>query len=357
MTVSEFLSKKLEKLAPYTPGEQPQDKSYIKLNTNESPYPPSKTVFSAVTETEMDDLRLYPDPECRAVRSVIAEKYGVKPQNVFVSNGSDETLSFAFMAFCDDEHPVVFPNISYGFYEVYARLYGIPYEKMPLKADFTVDTDDYTNCGANVVIANPNAPTGLCISTQDIRKILETNKNNVVLIDEAYVDFGGESCVNLVHEYDNLLVVRTYSKSRSLAGARLGFAIGSEKLIGDLNTIKFSTNPYNINRISLIAAECAMKDEDYYKDKIGRIVSAREYTLNELKKLGFSVTDSKANFVFAKHEKISGEEIYGKLKDKGILVRWFDTDGIRDYVRISVGTHENMECLVKALKEILEAVE
>lgn len=357
MTVSEFLSKKFEKLAPYTPGEQPQDKSYIKLNTNESPYPPSEAVARAVTKTEIDDLRLYPDPECRGVRSVIAEKYGVEPKNVFISNGSDETLSFAFMAFCDEEHPVVFPDISYGFYEVYAQLYGIPYKKMPLKTDFSVDVNDYTACGANVVIANPNAPTGLCICVEDIRKILETNKNNVVLIDEAYVDFGGESCVELVHEYDNLLVVRTYSKSMSLAGARLGFAIGSEKLIGDLNTIKFSTNPYNINRISLIAAECAMKDEDYYKDKIGKITNAREYTIQELKKSGFSVTDSKANFVFAKHDKISGEKIYNSLKDKGILVRWFNSDRIRDYVRISVGTHENMECLIKALNEILEAVE
>lgn len=355
--MSKFLSKKFEKLAPYTPGEQPQDKKYIKLNTNESPYPPSAKVADAVTKTEIDDLRLYPDPECSVVRSVIAEKYGVKPQNIFISNGSDETLSFAFMAFCDEEHTVVFPDISYGFYEVYAQLYGIPYKKIPLKTDFSVDVNDYTDCGANVVIANPNAPTGLCIGTGDIRKILETNKDYVVVIDEAYIDFGGESCVNLIHEYDNLLVVRTYSKSMSLAGARLGFAIGNEKLIGDLNTIKFSTNPYNINRISLIAAECAMKDEDYYKDKIDKIVDAREYTINELKKLSFSVTDSKANFIFAKHDKIIGEKIYNKLKDKGILVRWFNIDRIRDYVRISVGTHENMECLVKALNEILEAVE
>ncbi len=354
--MSEFLSKKFEKLTPYTPGEQPQDKSYIKLNTNESPYPPSDKVAEAVTKSEIDDLRLYPDPECREVRESIAKEYGVNPQNVFVSNGSDETLSFAFMAFCDESHPAVFPDISYGFYEVYAMLYGIPYKKIPLKEDFTVDVNDYTGCGAMVVIANPNAPTGLCISVDDVRKILETNKNNVVLIDEAYVDFGGESCVGLINEYDNLLVVRTYSKSRSLAGARLGYAMGSEKIIGDLNTIKFSTNPYNINRISLIAAKCAMEDDEYYRDKIGKIVSAREYTVKELKRLGFSVTDSKANFVFAKHDKIGGEEVYAKLKDNGILVRHFGSERIKDYVRISVGTREDMQCLVKTLEKILEAV-
>mgnify|MGYP004462730981 FL=1 len=354
--MSEFLSKKFEKLTPYTPGEQPQDKSYIKLNTNESPYPPSDKVAAAVTKSEIDDLRLYPDPECCEVRESIAKEYGVNPQNVFVSNGSDETLSFAFMAFCDETHPAVFPDISYGFYEVYAMLYGIPYKKIPLKEDFTVDVNDYTNCGATVVIANPNAPTGLCISVDDVRKILETNKNNVVLIDEAYVDFGGESCVGLIKKYDNLLVVRTYSKSRSLAGARLGYAMGSEKIIGDLNTIKFSTNPYNINRISLIAAKCAMENDEYYRDKIGRIVSAREYTVKELKRLGFSVTDSKANFVFAKHDKIGGEEVYAKLKDNGILVRHFGSERIKDYVRISVGTREDMQCLVKTLEKILEAV-
>lgn len=356
MTVSEFLSRKFEKLTPYTPGEQPQDKSYIKLNTNESPYPPSDKVAEAVTKSEIDDLRLYPDPECREVKKIIAERYGIKPQNVFVSNGSDEMLSFAFMAFCDETHPALFPDISYGFYEVYAMLYGIPYKKIPLKSDFSIDINDYTNCGANIVIANPNAPTGLCISVDGIRKILETNRKNVVLIDEAYIDFGGESCVKLINEYDNLLVVRTYSKSRSLAGARLGYAMGSEKLIGDLNTIKFSTNPYNINRISLIAAKCAMEDEAYYKDKIVKIVNAREYTVKELKRLGFSVTDSKANFVFAKHDKISGEDVYGRLKDNGILVRHFGGERIKDYVRISIGTQEDMECLIKALEKILEAV-
>lgn len=354
--MSEFLSKKFEKLAPYTPGEQPQDKTYIKLNTNESPYPPSERVAEAITKAEMNDLRLYSDPQCTEARVSIAEKYGVKPQNVFISNGSDETLSFAFMAFCDDENPVVFPDITYGFYEVYARLYGIPYKKIPLKSDFSVNVDDYTNCGANVVIANPNAPTGLCISVEDIRKILETNRNHVVLIDEAYVDFGGESCMGLVKEFDNLLVVHTYSKSMSLAGARLGFAIGNEKLIGDLNTIKFSTNPYNINRLSLIAAKCAIEDDIYYKDKINKVINAREYTSKELKNLGFSVTESKANFVFAKHNKIGGETIYNKLKEKGILVRWFNSERISDYVRISIGTQENMECLIKTLKEILGAI-
>jgi histidinol-phosphate aminotransferase len=328
---------------------------YIKLNTNESPYPPSEGVLKAVNSDEVSRLNLYPDPKCKALKTAIAELYGVDKENVFVSNGSDDILNFFFMAFCDNaEHPVKFPQISYGFYSVYAELYGVDYKKIPLCEDFTINMADYMGNDANVVIANPNAPTGIALCRSDIEKILMANPDRVVLIDEAYVDFGAESCVELTKKYDNLLVVCTYSKSRSMAGARLGFAFGNKELIADLEKIKYSTNPYNINRLTMVAGIAAIADNDYYADNCQMIIETREYTQRRLIEMGFEVTDSKANFIFAKNAHISGKELYLALKSRGVLVRHFDSPLICEYNRITVGTKEQMDVLLDEISKILE---
>lgn len=348
--MSKFLNTKYQKLEAYTPGEQPRDKKYIKLNTNESPYPPAPSVIEAITKEEVSDLRLYPDPECTELKTALADAFGVETKNIFVSNGSDDILNFAFMAF--SEKGVVYPEISYGFYKVFAELHGIDAEEIPLCDDFRVNPEDYHNKGKMVVIANPNAPTGLLLSVSEIEEILKQNKDSVCLIDEAYIDFGGESSASLARKYDNLLVVGTFSKSRSLAGGRLGFAVANENIILDLEKIKYSTNPYSINRLSLIAGYEAVKAKDYYKEACEKIVKAREYAKIELRKMDFYVTDSYANFIFAKHERLSGEYIYKALRDKGILVRHFGNAKICDFNRITIGTMEDTEKLVMALNEI-----
>ena len=353
--MSRFFSKKYKNLKAYTPGEQPRDMQYIKLNTNESPYPPSPSVLSAVAG-EVEKLGLYSDPECTALVAEAAKIFGVKPTQILMTNGSDEILNFAFMAFCDDEHPIVFPDITYGFYPVFAELNGIQYEAIPLKDDFSIDVNDYIGIGKNIVIANPNAPTGLVLSLSDIQKIVESNPDNVVIIDEAYVDFGAESAVSLVDQYENLLVTQTFSKSRSMAGARLGFGIGSETLIADLCTIKYSTNPYNVNRMTMAAGAAALRENDYYMDNCQKIAAVREYTKNELENLGFFVTDSKANFLFAKSDRIDGEVLYKELKKRGVLVRHFTTEKIAQYNRITVGTKEQMDVFLAKTKEILKEV-
>ena len=344
--MSRFLNEKYQKLEAYTPGEQPRDMNYIKLNTNESPYPPSQGVLDAVNALEAANLRLYSDPECKNLKKAIADLYGVETENIYLSNGSDDILNFSFMAFAGNGVKAAFPEISYGFYKVYAELYGLDYVKIPLTEDFSVNAKDY--------IANPNAPTGKTISKDDIISILESNPDNVVLIDEAYVDFGGESVYPLIKEYKNLLVVQTFSKSRSMAGARLGFAFGDKELIGDLNKIKYSTNPYNINRLTLVAGEAAIKENDYYMENCKKIIATRDYTVEELKKLGFDVIDSKANFVFAKNDAVSGQWLYETLKSKGILVRHFSDEKIKDYIRITIGAREEMDALVSTLKAVLE---
>lgn len=351
--MSKFLSQRLLSLEEYVPGEQPRDKKYIKLNTNESPFPPSPKAVEAISKTEREDLRLYSDPECKKLKEAIASYYNVDKENVFVSNGSDESLNFFFMAFCDEEKKVCFPEISYGFYKVFGDLYCLDYETIPLKDDFSIDPEDYLNKGKNIVIANPNAPTGLSLSLTDIERIVSTNPEHIVVIDEAYVDFGGESAVNLTKKYNNLLVVQTFSKSRSLAGARLGFAIGDKEIIKDMEKIKYSTNPYNINRLTLILGEEAIKDKEYFEENRNLIIKAREYTETSLKAMGFEVLPSKTNFVFAKSDKISGEELYLKLKDKGILVRHFSNPKICEYNRITIGTMEEMQALIKAIESIL----
>ncbi len=354
--MSKYLISKYQSLEAYTPGEQPRDMKYVKLNTNESPYPASDGVIKSISAEEVAKLNLYPDPECKFLKQKLADHYGVGYDNVFISNGSDEILSFAFMAFCSDEVGAIFPDISYGFYKVYGDLYKVNYTEIPLKSDFSINADDYTNSGKTVIIANPNAPTGLSISLEDIEKIVKTNSENVVIIDEAYIDFGGKTCLELTKKYENLLIVRTYSKSRSMAGARLGFAIGSKALIDDLNRIKYSTNPYNINRLTLIAGCAAIDDNDYYADCCKKIAETREYTKQKLAQLGFEYLDSDSNFVFARNDKISGEEYYKQLKKNGVLVRHFSNPKISDYVRITIGTRGQMDILFDVTKKILGEV-
>ena len=353
--MSRYINSKFSTLEAYTPGEQPTDMQYIKLNTNESPYPPSEGVLISVSSEEVSRLNLYPDPACKMLKQSIADLYCVERTNVFVSNGSDDILNFFFMAFCDnDEHPVIFPAISYGFYKVYAELYGVNYTAVPLRDDFTVDINDYMGNDANVVIANPNAPTGIALTRADVEKILIANPDRVVLVDEAYVDFGAESCVELTKRYCNLLVVCTYSKSRSMAGARLGFAIGNSQLIEDLEKIKYSTNPYNINRLTMVAGIAAVADNKYYMDNCKKIIETREYTQKKLVNMGFEVTDSKSNFIFAKSADIGGKELYLALKERGILIRHFDSPVICEYNRITVGTKEQMDRLLDEISKILQ---
>ena len=351
--MSTFFSSYLANLSPYTPGEQPQDKKYVKLNTNESPYPPSPGVAAVLNSQEAADLRLYSDPECKELKKALAGYYGVEPGNVYVGNGSDEALNFAFLAYATDGRGVAFADITYGFYPVFADLYHIPVQIVPLKADFSLDPKDYYGLNKTIVIANPNAPTGLALSRGEMEGIVKANPDSVVVVDEAYVDFGAESCVELTKQYPNLLVVQTYSKSRSMAGARLGYAIGNAELIRDLETVKFSTNPYNVNRLTLKAGAAAIAQQDYYTENCKKIMETRAYIKEQLEKLGFTVLDSKSNFLFAKKPGVDGEAIYRGLKDRGVLVRHFDKDPIRDYNRITIGTREQMDILLSKLEELL----
>ena len=351
--MSRFFSEKFAALDAYVPGEQPKDKKYIKLNTNESPFPPSDSVIKAVSG-EACDLRLYSDPEASVLTEKCASLYGVSRDMVLMTNGSDEILNFAFMAFSDEKRPIVFPDITYGFYPVFAELNHIPYETIPLKDDFMIDPEDYIGIGKNIVIANPNAPTGIALQLSDIERIVKSNPDNVVIIDEAYVDFGAESAVSLVKKYDNLIVTMTFSKSRSMAGARLGFGIADPALIADMNTIKYSTNPYNVNRMTQAAGLAALNDNSYYMDNCRVIEENREYTRAELNKLGFEVLPSATNFLFARSAEISGEELYLSLKSRGILVRHFTKEKIREFNRITIGTRADMDAFLSATSEILK---
>ncbi len=353
--MSKYIDGAFSALKEYVPGEQPKDKKYIKLNTNESPYPPSPSVIKAISCDEVADLRLYSDPESSKLKKAIAEVYGVEDKNVFVSNGSDEILNFAFMLY-GNVSGAVFPKITYGFYKVFCDLYGIEKTMVPLEEDFTIDKNKFMSTGKFTVIANPNAPTGIEMDKGDIEEIIASNKDSVVLIDEAYIDFGGTSCYELIKKFDNLIVCRTFSKAYSLAGARLGYCFANEELIKDLEKIKYSTNPYNINRLTQAAGVAAMAENDYYMSNCQRIADTREYTVTQLKKLGFSVLPSKTNFIFAKHEKISGDNIYTLLRHKGILVRHFTDERIKDYNRITIGSREEMETLVDTVKEITKGV-
>lgn len=348
--MSRFFSSAYNRLVPYTPGEQPRQMQYVKLNTNESPFPPSPRAQAMAAEAATQ-LHLYSDPTCHDLVEAATKHFGVEPDEILFTNGSDEILNFAFMAFC--ENGAVFPNITYGFYSVFAELNGVAYEELPLNADFTLDIEAYKGVHKTIFIANPNAPTGIALGLNEIEEILKANPDNVVVIDEAYVDFGAESAVPLIRKYDNLLVTQTFSKSRSLAGGRLGFGIGCRDLIRDLNTIKYSTNPYNVNRMTAAAGIGSLLDEDYTRRNCREIERVRAWATAELQQLGFDTTPSMANFIFAKHHAVGGKEIYLKLKEKGVLVRHFDTALLTDYNRITVGSEEQMRVLIDTLKEIV----
>ena len=351
--MSRFFSSKLDKLVPYVPGEQPKERDYVKLNTNESPFPPSENAVKRASE-EAEKLMLYSDPECREAGELLAKTLGVDFSNVILTNGSDEVLNFAFMAYCDENTPAVFADITYGFYKVFADVNNLPYREIPLTDSFEINVDDYVNAKGTVFIANPNAPTGIALPTSEIEKILLSDPTRIVVVDEAYVDFGADSCISLINKYKNLIVTGTFSKSRSMAGARLGFGVASAELIDDLTRIRYSTNPYNVNRMSAAAGVGALTDKEYFENNCKKIIENRSFTENELSALGFEFTNSSANFVFAKHKGISGEKLYLELKDRGVLVRPFTAPRIAEYNRITIGSREEMRILVDKIKEILE---
>lgn len=351
--MSRYQSSRLASLVPYTPGEQPRERKYIKLNTNESPYPPSPRAIAGA-EAVLSRMALYPDPTMKSLREAIADTVGVAPECVLPTNGSDEILNFAFAAFCDERTPAVFADITYGFYSVFADLYGLPRRILPLREDFRIEPSDYFHAGGTVFIANPNAPTGIALTLSEIESILASNREHVVVIDEAYVDFGAESAVSLIDKYDNLLVTQTFSKSRSMAGARLGFGVASPSLIRDLDTVKYSTNPYNVNAATAAMGIGSLSDAAYTADNCRRIIKTRAHVAKTLADLGFLVLPSSTNFVFARHPAIGGEELYLALRERGILVRHFTSLRIADYNRITIGSCEEMEAFLAAVKNILE---
>ena len=352
--MSRFLAKKYSTLDAYVPGEQPRDKKYIKLNTNEFPYPPAPDVIAAINSDVISDLRLYSDPTAKNLKESLAKYYGVESENVFVSNGSDESLNFAFACFFEDG--VAYADLTYGFYSVFADLYGINAKVIPLDKDFSIVPDDYIGLDCGMVIANPNAPTGKALPICEIERIVASNPDRVVVVDEAYVDFGGESAIPLTKKYDNLLVCMTYSKSRGMAGARLGFAVGNADLIADLELMKYSTNPYNLDSLALRMGAAALTDSSkaYYEKMVGEVIRVREETAMRLKGLGAEVLDSKANFLFVKLPNVSGGDAYAKLRERGILVRHFSKARISDYLRISIGTADDMAALVNAVADIIK---
>lgn len=349
--MSRYFSTRLTGIEPYTPGEQPKDAQYIKLNTNESPFPPAPGVLQALEGGEAARLNLYSDPTASLLVEAIAKRYGVKAENVFVGNGSDEVLAFAFYAY--GEHGFIGPALSYGFYPVFAQFFQIPYTAAAMREDLSIDCTKFYDRKESIVLANPNAQTGLYLPPQEIEALLK-HSTAPVIVDEAYIDFGGESAVPLIARFPNLLVTGTFSKSRNLAGARIGFAIGDAALITDLNTLKFSFNPYNLNRLSILAGAASMQDEAYFKACTAQIIQAREFTKQGLRALGFACTDSLANFVLAASPKMSGKRLYQKLKERGILVRYLGDACIQNYVRITIGTIEQMQTLLNAIEQILQ---
>lgn len=351
--MSRFFSEKYLDLEPYVPGEQPRDQQYIKLNTNENPYPPLPAVAKAVS-AESGKQHLYSDPECTDLRNALAKRLDISTDELLMTNGSDEILNFAFMAFCDRHTPAYFADVTYGFYPVFAAINRVPYEMIPLKDDLTIDITDYYQKAGTIFIANPNAPTAIALRAGEIEEILKRNLYNVVVVDEAYVDFGAESCVPLIRKYDNLLVTQTFSKSRSMAGARLGMGIGNPDLIRDLNTVKYSINPYNVNRLTSAAGIASLKHDEYNRENSLKIMDTRDRYGRKLRELGFEMTESQTNFFFARHPGISGKDLYLELKKRGILIRHFDVERIKDYNRITVGTPEQMDKLIEAIEDVLK---
>ncbi|MDQ8734131.1 histidinol-phosphate transaminase [Paenibacillus sp. LHD-38] len=351
--MSKFWSPLTASLVPYVPGEQPKDKTYIKLNTNENPYPPSPKVIEAIKDASNADLRLYPDPTCESLVNAAAAYYGLPAGQVFAGNGSDEILAFAFAAFFDPAKKLLFPDITYSFYKVYAKLYGLQTELVPLDEQFHVRVGDFRADNGGIIIPNPNAPTAQLLPLDDIRKLLADHPNQAVIVDEAYIDFGGQSAVELIKDYPNLLVVQTLSKSRSLAGLRVGFAFGSEELIEGLNRIKNSFNSYTIDRLALAGADASFEDDAYFKETTAKVIATRERVTEQLLAMDFKVTDSKANFVFISHKSLAAKAIFQQLRDKGVLVRYFDQPRIDEYLRVSIGTDEEMNVFIQALQEIV----
>lgn len=354
MSMENLWENNVRKVIPYTPGEQPKDSDIIKLNTNENPYAPSPKVKAILDNYDISKMRLYPDPDATVLVEAIAERYNVKPSQVFVGVGSDDVLSIAFLTFFNSEKPVLFPDITYSFYDVWADVYRIPYVQKPLKEDFRIDPEDYKCENGGIIFPNPNAPTGCEESLEMIEEIVKANPSAVVIIDEAYVDFGAESALKLIDKYENLLVIQTYSKSRSMAGMRIGYAIGSEKLIKYMNDVKFSINSYTMTPLTLLCGAEAIRDEEYFQETLGKIIDVREYSKARLTELGFTFPDSKSNFIFASHSTKPASEIFTALKERKIFVRYWNKPRINNYLRISIGTREEMEKLFEALEEILK---
>ena len=351
--MSRFLSEKYKSLTPYTPGEQPKTPGLIKLNTNESPFPPAPGVKKALNDAETDRLNRYPDPESAVLIKALSKYAGVPESGITVGNGSDELLAFSFMIFQNESKKIYFPDLTYGFYKVYAEIFGAKAETIKLNDGLTIDPGDYFHKDGTIVLANPNPPAGTALSPGEMEEIVKANENNLVIIDEAYVNFGAGTCVKLTEKYDNLLVIQTFSKDRNLAGARIGMAFAREEIIKDLNKIRYSFNPYNLNRLSILAGEAALKDEEYFRFCTECIKAARREFVADMEALGFDVVPSFANFVLAKHHKMPGAEYYRKLRDKNILVRHFENERIKDYVRITIGKKEEMDALISATNELL----
>ncbi len=344
----------VRKVVPYVPGEQPKQEKIIKLNTNENPYPPAPGVVKALKELNTDLLRRYPQPDCKILVDAIAEYYGLNSSQVFVGVGSDDVLAMIFMTFFNSDKPLLFPDVTYSFYDVWADMLRIPYEVKALDENFLIKKEDYYGENGGVIFPNPNAPTGILMPLSEIEDIMEHNRDVIVVVDEAYIDFGGESALPLIEKYDNLLVVQTFSKSRSMAGMRIGYAMGNEKLIKYINDVKYSFNSYTMNQTALVLGVEAVKDKAYFEETCQKVIATREWTKQELKKLGFSFGDSMSNFVFAKHESVSAKEIFEALKQENIYVRYFSKERISDYLRISIGTDEEMQALIEFLKKYLK---
>ena len=345
--------KYIRQVEPYVPGEQPAGKNLIKLNTNENPYPPSPKVEEALKNMDPEAFRKYPDPASSVLTGALARCYGVDPSQVFVGVGSDDVLAMAFMTFFNGEHPILFPDITYSFYPVWAGLFGVPYETVPLDREFRIRPEDYRRQNGGIIFPNPNAPTGLFLPLDQVEEILKNNPDSVVIVDEAYVDFGGTSALPLIDQYENLLVVQTFSKSRSMAGMRIGYAFGSRKLIAAMENVKYSYNSYTMNQAALCLGAAAVEDTAYFRDTLGRIIRTREETKVWLKELGFSFPDSMANFIFASHEKADAEELYQALKKERIYVRYFKKPVLDRYLRITIGTDQEMAALHDFLKRYL----
>ena len=343
----------VRKVVPYVPGEQPKAEKLIKLNTNECPYPPSPKVMEAMKNISIDKMRLYPDPAVTDLRQALADYYKVTVEQVFVGVGSDDVIANAFMTFFNSEKPILFPDITYSFYDVWAELFGIPYERVALTEDFRINPKDYKKENGGIIFPNPNAPTGVLEDLSMIEEVLQANPDVVVMVDEAYIDFGGKSALPLLEKYDNLLVVQTFSKSRAMAGMRIGFAIGSEKMISYLNDVKFSFNSYTMNQTSIAMGVACVEDDTYFKDIVGKVVATRERVKKELKELGFSFPDSMSNFIFATHENVPAAELFEACKRENIFVRYFNKPRINNYLRISIGTEEEMDELLRVLKKYI----